>query len=78
MGSAWHALTGVQVQELVDLRGSQTVSHFHFLDDKHLAGNRLFSEARSFCIWSCFRGSHHWIRLMLETDLKREKEVIEN
>lgn len=77
VSSARHALTGVQVQELVDLRGSQTVSHLQFLDDKHLAGKRLFSEAWSFSIWSCSRGHHHWVRLMLETDLKREKEVIE-
>lgn len=75
VGSARHALTGVLVQELVDLRGSQTVSHLKFLDDKHLSGNRLLPKAWSFCIQSCSRGRHHWVRLMLETDLKREKEV---
>lgn len=71
--SAWHALTGVQIQKLVNLRGSQSISHLQLLNDKHLTGNRLFAKPRPLRVLTRHSRQQHRVGLMLETDLKKQE-----
>lgn len=43
VSSAGHALTGIEVEEFVDLRGGQSVPNFQLLDDEHLSGEGLLT-----------------------------------
>lgn len=72
MGSAWHALAGVQVEELVNLGGGQSVSYLQLLHDEHLSGQRLLSKPGPFHILprDC-RGRHDGVRLVLKAHLKK-------
>lgn len=62
MSFSRHFLAGVQVEELVHLRGSQSVSDLQVLHDKHLARDWLVD---------CWHGSHLalWVHVMLEPHL---------
>lgn len=75
MSTAGHALTGVEVEEFVDLRGSQSVSNFQLLYDEHLPGEGLLATRtdpnprchQPFTILPCY---HHRVGLMLEGHLE--------
>lgn len=43
VSTARHALAGVEVEELVDLRGGQSISNLQLLHDEHLPGERLLT-----------------------------------
>lgn len=75
VGSAGHALTGVQVEELVELRGGQSVTHLQLLHNEHLPREWLLPYTWSFYILPRdSRRCHNRVRLMLETDLERQVE----
>lgn len=74
VGSARHALAGVEVEEFVDLWGGQSVSNLQLLNNKHLPGERLFATGTHTdhsCHWPLpIRSSHRpWVSLMLEGHL---------
>lgn len=66
VGAPRHALARVEIQELVDLGGSQPVAHLQLLHDEHLAGQRLLLQLPA-------RGDGAWLRwvcLVLEAHLR--------
>lgn len=75
VGSAWHALTGVEVEEFVDLWGGQSVSNLQLLNDEHLPGEGLLAAGTNpdpYCRWSLpiLPRYCHWVGLMLEGHLE--------
>lgn len=66
VGAPRHALARVEIQELVDLGGSQPVAHLQLLHDEHLAGQRLLLQlpAGGDGAWLS------WVRLVLEAHLR--------
>lgn len=73
VGSPWHALTGIQVEEFVDLRRGQSVTHLQLLHNEHLSWERLLSKSHPFNVlpWNR-RGHDHKVRLVLEADLESQ------
>lgn len=66
VGAPRHALACVEIQELVDLGGGQSVAHLQLLHDEHLAGQRLLLQlpAGDDRAWLCR------VRLVLEAHLQ--------
>lgn len=81
VSSARHALTGVEVEELVDLWGGQSVSNFQLLHDEHLPGEGLLAtrtDPQSRCDGPLpiLPNSCHRIGLMLERHLENKTDDV--
>lgn len=80
VGTARHALAGVEVEEFVDLRGGQSISDLQLLHDEHLPGERLLTaRAGTRCRWAralaILPSYCHWIGLVLERHLRKRRDM---